>query len=163
VQERARILFGGSQDDATTIYRPRLLFRYGVLLAIWNPRFTTLALAHQEQPDADDRTAMAMVESAKEVFDGHARMKLALSGLSGDDFEFLYRWSKRWLEAERTIDKAKKKQIAAYSTHLDRMKKLEEIQQAQFDVGKARKYDVAAARFYRIEAERWLGEAKSKK
>ena len=76
------------------------------------------------------------------------------------DLEYLCHWSRRWLDAERAIDKTKDKQVAAYSTHLDRVKALEAAWQKVVKNGEGAKYELAALTFYRIEAEQWLIEAK---
>jgi hypothetical protein len=53
-------------------------------------------------------------------------------------------------------------QIAAFEEHLDRMKKLEALIKKVRRLGFGRSSDVGASACYRIEAECWLAEAKSR-
>jgi hypothetical protein len=81
--------------------------------------------------------------------------------LSKGDGEKVYRWSRRWMEAERELANTKAERAAALQAHFERMKKLEEEVQA-YARGTIPFQQLAATRFYRAEAEGWLGEAKSK-
>jgi hypothetical protein len=147
---------------------PTCCFVVGILLAAWVSRFTTPARAEQNQPAMDGRSATALMEAAKGVYQGYKKQKDSIGaverpargGDNGDYYEFLYRWSRRWLEAELAVDKAKNKQIAAHAAHLDRMKGLEAIRQAELKGGQAVKFEVAAVEYFRIEAEQWLAKAK---
>jgi hypothetical protein len=77
----------------------------------------------------------------------------------GVDAEGAYKWSCRWLEAERQVSDNKEDRIAAAQAHLDRMKAL-----------KKRAHEVAArnsadvnlpgTEYYCVEAEIWLVQAK---
>ena len=140
---------------------PACCFAIGILFGGWGLRFTAPASAEQKQPATDARSAAALLEAAKAVYQGHTeRMKIRSEGVR--DLEYLCHWSRRWLDAERAIDKAKDKQVAAYSAHLDRMKALEGIWQKVIKDGGAAKYELAVLVFYRIEAEQWLAEAKGR-
>jgi hypothetical protein len=141
---------------------PTCSFVVGIVLAALVSRFT-LAWADQDPPATNAKSATALLEAAKEVYQGYKKqMEAGQSVRAGDNSEFLYRWSRRWLEAELAVDKAKNKQIAAYAAHLDRMKGLETKRQSELEVGQVGRFEVAVAVFFRIEAEQWLNEAKGR-
>jgi hypothetical protein len=81
--------------------------------------------------------------------------------LSKGDGEDVYRWSRRWMEAERDLTTTKAERVAALQGHSQRMKKLEEEVQA-YARGTIPFQQLAATKFYRAEAETWLAEAKDK-
>jgi hypothetical protein len=73
--------------------------------------------------------------------------------------EFPYRWSRRWLEAEREMSDGKADQLAACKSHLERMREMERIER---ELRRSRLNPVnefTAAEFYRVEAEIWLTQA----
>jgi len=135
----------------------------GAQLTTWNAHFTTIASADQNQPAAVTTSAKALLEAAKTTYQGHsAMMKAGVAAGKGNDVEFMYQWSRRWLDSERSIDKAKTKQVVAFEGHLSRMKVLEARCRSQVEVGMAFKYELSAVEFFRIEAEQWLAEAKGR-
>ena len=135
----------------------------GILSAALDSRSTALTGADQNQPVTKAKSAAALLQAAKEVYLGYKKqMDGGQPVRVGDHFEFLYRWSRRWLEAELAIDSAKNKQIAAYAAHLERMKGLETKRQNELKEGQAVKFEVAVPEFFRIEAEQWLTEAKER-
>lgn len=144
---------------------PACCFALGVLLAAWGLRPNTLAMADQQQPDPQSQSANARLAAAQTVYEGYAtRMKQAQldrRGL-GHDLEFLCAWSRKWVEAESAIDKAKAKQVAAYAAHVDRIKSLEAMSQAAYKAKELAKYELAMVQYYRVEAEQWLAEAKGR-
>ena len=76
------------------------------------------------------------------------------------DVEVPYRWSLRWLEAERELANKAEDGIAAFQAHLERMRDMERVtkrllQQRQIPIDQA-----SAAEFYVAEAEVWLARAK---
>jgi hypothetical protein len=79
-----------------------------------------------------------------------------------DYFERVYRWSTRWLEAEREVSARKEDQVAALEAHRERMRDLERRVQRLRGGGNATVREAAAAAFYRLEAEKWLLQAKKK-
>jgi hypothetical protein len=81
--------------------------------------------------------------------------------LSKGDGEKVYRWSRRWMEAERDLANTKAERAAVLQGHFDRMKKLEEEVQA-YARSTIPLQQLAATKFYRAEAEGWLAEAKDK-
>jgi phosphoserine phosphatase len=81
--------------------------------------------------------------------------------LSKGDGEKVYRWSRRWMEAECDLATTKAERVAALQGHFERTKKLEEEVQAY--TGSTIPFQqLAATKFYRAEAETWLAEAKDK-
>jgi hypothetical protein len=77
--------------------------------------------------------------------------------------ETLYRWSRRWLEAERQLSERQADQVAAFEGHLERMQELESIIRKMQRSGVTTIYQVSAAEYYRVEAEMWLLQARGKK
>jgi hypothetical protein len=74
----------------------------------------------------------------------------------------VYVWSRLLLDASKGVSDRPGKQIAAFEEHLDRMKKLEALIKKVRRLGFERSSDVGASEYYRIEAECWLAEAKSR-
>jgi hypothetical protein len=73
--------------------------------------------------------------------------------------EFPYRWSRRWLEAERELTDGKAEQIAACKAHLERMREMERIERELRRSRLNPVNELTAAEFYRTEAEIWLVQA----
>jgi hypothetical protein len=114
----------------------------------------------------DDKAAAnarARLEAARKVYQG-----MMDCGRKGDasfklSSEELYRWSRRWMEAERDLADKPEARVAAAQAHLDRMAKWEEgIKRTHAVARTIYPYEVSAAEFYRLEAERGLAEAKAK-
>jgi hypothetical protein len=78
--------------------------------------------------------------------------------LSKGEGEKVYRWSRRWMEAERDLASTKAARVAAFQGHFQRMKKLEE--EVRGYTGSTIPFQqLAATKFYRAEAEAWLAGA----
>jgi hypothetical protein len=79
--------------------------------------------------------------------------------------EMLYRWSLRWLEAERQLSDRPADQVAAFKAHLERMRDLGRLIQKVQSVapGQATIDEVSAAEYYRSEAEIWVLQATDEK
>jgi hypothetical protein len=71
----------------------------------------------------------------------------------------LYRWSLRWLEAERQMSKQQPDQTAALLAHRNRMAELERLIRNVRRVGQATVDELSAAEYYKAEAEYWLLQA----
>jgi RND family efflux transporter MFP subunit len=80
----------------------------------------------------------------------------------GSDPEYFYRWSRRWLSAQREMSTKKEDQVAALEAHLKRMQDLQKRVITMNKVGQGPVRDVAAAEFYQAEAELWLAREKAK-
>jgi hypothetical protein len=70
--------------------------------------------------------------------------------------------SLRLLEAERDLSDKKEDQVTALENHWQRMKVVEQVNQARFDAGRIPIADNAQTKFYRIQAEIWLEWARAK-
>jgi len=104
--------------------------------------------------------AKARAAAAQETYEGQV-CRHAIDA-SGPTFESIYLWSRRWLEAEQALATDKAGRLAALQAHLDRMRKWEATKTEQRKQGFVAAYEVPQARFYRLEAEIWLAEAKGK-
>jgi hypothetical protein len=83
--------------------------------------------------------------------------------LSKGDGENVYRWSRRWMEAERAVATTQAQRAAAVERHLERMKKLErEVHDYGLIHSTIPVLGMAATTFYRAEAETWLSEENAK-
>jgi RNA polymerase sigma factor (sigma-70 family) len=96
------------------------------------------------------------VEAAKGEVD--VRMQQFEQGRGTQDF--LMHGSKRLLIAELDGTDKKDQQLAALQAHLDRMKKIQDIDQTRFEAGKESIENVYESKYYRLEAEIWLERAK---
>ncbi len=74
--------------------------------------------------------------------------------------ELAYRWSTRWLEAERQLSTRTDDWIAACRAHRDRMWELQESINDQFNKHMITIDQVYATDYYVAEAEAWLLQAK---
>jgi hypothetical protein len=74
--------------------------------------------------------------------------------------EVVYRWSLRWLEAERQLSEKEVDQIAACNAHLERMRELDRLVTKQ-KTARSITIDVTSSvEYYRVEAEFWMLQAK---
>ena len=126
--------------------------------------FGSASLLHAE-PDAEQAKTLAKL--AKIRLDAASKTYQVLwqnyrEGRRSSD-ELLYRWSKRWLDAEREVHAQPAEQVAALKGHYDRMVDLERIIRKVSQAGQGTVNELSAAEFYRTEAELWLLEAKAGK
>ena len=75
----------------------------------------------------------------------------------------LYRWSVRWLDAERELSDQEADQVAAYQGHFERMRDLERLIRRLRESAQTTIDEASAAAFYRTEAEMWVLQAKAGK
>jgi hypothetical protein len=75
----------------------------------------------------------------------------------------LYRWSVRWLDAERELSDQQADQMTAYQGHFERMRDLERLIRRLRESAQTTIDEASAAEFYRTEAEMWLLQAKEVK
>jgi hypothetical protein len=121
---------------------------------------TSLARADAKE---DVANAKARVEAARKVYQGMLERQKQVPGAF--DAEKLYRWSRRWMEAQQDVSATKKNQVAAIEAHLDRMKRVEKTVKDLIKAGATSDlapFEAKAAEFYRLEAEKWLRKAKGK-
>ncbi len=76
--------------------------------------------------------------------------------------EILYRWSYRWLQAERRLVPQPADQVGAYKAHWERMRDLDRVVRKLQRAGIITIDEVSSAEYYLTEAELWLVEAKEK-
>ncbi len=76
--------------------------------------------------------------------------------------EVLYRWSYRWLQADRQLNPKPADQVAAYQGHWERMRDLDRVVRRLQRAGIITIDEVSSAEYYLAEAELWLLEAKGK-
>jgi hypothetical protein len=76
--------------------------------------------------------------------------------------ELVYRWSKRWLEAQLELDDNKEHRLTAYVAHRDRMRELARITRERYRNRVNTVEEASATDFYIAEAEIWIEQAKSK-
>lgn len=116
---------------------------------------STNAAAAEEAAYA--KAAEAMLETAKATYEATA------AGYDAGTITLpeLYLWSRRWLEAERTLASTKEDELAALAQHWQRMRttlrKVGALYFAGSKGGEAEKYH--GAEFYLAEAEMWLVDA----
>jgi hypothetical protein len=124
------------------------------------PALAAQGPAAGKKPDAARANSQARLEAARTVYQGWLKRHNETGEVKWDP-EFLYRWSRRWLEAERELAEKKEQRVAASEAHLARMRRLEELLNRQMQAHEAARYEAAAATFYRLEAERWVTQAKA--
>jgi len=133
-----------------------------IVLAAWGHRTVSPVLADEKSPvTADADSAKTLLEAAKTAYEGYFQRR-QVDVAAPNDPEFAYRWSRRWLKSERALDNAKEKRVAATAAHLERMRKLEAFQEKLVEQHFASKLELAPVKFYRIEAQQWLAEAKAR-
>jgi hypothetical protein len=109
--------------------------------------------------------AKARAEAARKVYQGlQKRTRFAPGGPSGGElFELLFKWSSRWAEAQAETVTKKRDRLTAWQGHVDRMRDMEETAKKLLaGRGLISEYEVTAATYYRLEAEKKLSEAKRK-
>jgi hypothetical protein len=76
------------------------------------------------------------------------------------DPDTFYRWSRRWMEAEREMSTKEADQLAALKAHLARMEDMEKLVGGMVKAGVARTpADESMGTYYRLEAEDLLARA----
>jgi len=134
----------------------------GVLSTAMGFRAAAMSFADEKgSSNLDVISKKALLQAAKDAYEGMLKRRQTDPSVS-NDIEYIYRWSRRWLEAERALSDAKEKRLAAYQAHRDRMQSLNKLQVELVKNGMASSYELAAAKFFRIEAEQWLDEEKAK-
>jgi hypothetical protein len=72
----------------------------------------------------------------------------------------LYKWSKRWRDAELALATKKDERIRAHEAHVKRMKKWEALVKKMFQAGHTTSAETSAVKYYRSDAELALEKAK---
>jgi hypothetical protein len=137
----------------------RLLQAAGLLLGL---AVGPAALAGDDAPEAV-ANAKARAAAARKVYESLMARRRGDPGFHFDPDQG-YQWSRRWMEAEGEASGTKDGRVAAVEAHLERMKKWEKGVEADRRVGGVfSPGDLAAAEFYRLEAEAWLAKEKARK
>jgi hypothetical protein len=76
--------------------------------------------------------------------------------------ELPYRWSCRWLDAQRELSNKKEDEVAAYQAHRERMRDLHRVIKDRFRERYVSVDEETAGEFYLLEAEIWLARAREK-
>jgi hypothetical protein len=133
-----------------------------VLVAIAVPAASPLLA---RQPEKNDEAAEikklgeARVAAAKKAYAVAAES--VKSGIPGVKAEDLYRWSVRWLNAQRDATGKLEIRLSALNDHLKRMQELSRVAAVLTKAGQGSALDGAAAEFYLREAELWVAQAKT--
>jgi len=117
-----------------------------------------LLLEKSDQPPNIKPILSGLFDAANVEAQGRWKQYVAGQGT----LDILLGASRRLLEAEQLLNKEKANQLAALEQHLKRMKEAEAINQTRFDAGRIPIQDLAESRYYRIQAELWLEQAKGK-
>jgi hypothetical protein len=150
----------GSPADTSDIVEAETLFDVSVRQVGSAPRLRLRDLVTPvDETEATD--AEALLEAARTAYQGHLQ-RGRIDPALGNDPEYLYRWSRRWLEAERALGRTKEKRVAAYTAHLERMRTLEARQKELVKQHLAARHALAEAKFFRIEAGQWLAQEKGR-
>lgn len=116
-------------------------------------------------PPANERdtpSARALAEmrlaAARKMYEGAMeRMRLGASVSN----EYLYLWSRRWLDAERAVSRTAAERRDAAAGHLKRMQPLDDLAKRRVKVGDLSVAELPETEFYRVEAELWLAEERA--
>jgi hypothetical protein len=109
--------------------------------------------------DEEGALKKALVEEARKVYQMDLDRLRNLQGASAED---LYRWSRRWLEAQLDLAAKGPERLTALREHLARMQDVEQITAVMWKVGQGREADAAAGRYYRAQAALWLARERKK-
>jgi hypothetical protein len=128
-----------------------------------------LTFGHHAPARADERSqtenAKARAEAARKVYQvmiERWQKQGEIAGVRRLELEDFYRWSRRWMEAERDAAADKAGWAAAVEKHLGRMREWEKTMREMHKVQLASPYEVVVAEFYALEAESWLAKEKAK-
>jgi hypothetical protein len=70
-------------------------------------------------------------------------------------------WSRRWMEDQLRLGPKPAEKLAAIQAHLERVKRLEKIADQYARTGQGRTSDALKAKYFRLEAEQMLVEARA--
>lgn len=120
-----------------------------------------IAAGAGQNPPAKPAVQKALLEerrdAARNVFDqGLLRLKGAEALPEG-----LSQWSLHWLDAELALCETRGDRVAALEAHVKRAKEVEDVAAHFAKIGQGRDSDAHAARYFRIDAEIRLLEARA--
>jgi hypothetical protein len=131
----------------------------GLLLA--GSAWTGSAAQEQDPPAQSAPNATKRLNAAKKVYESSWQLLQQQPDDAPDEVEHYYRWSVRWMQAEREIGRNNADRVAALEAHLKRMQFWKKRMSDLREEGIAPANEVAAADFFFLEAEDWLTEAKA--
>ncbi len=102
--------------------------------------------------------AKSKVETARQILEMFAEREKLARQAKADVISEVAGWSRRLMEAELELSTTKTRRIAAIQEHRDRMRRNEQMADAQARTGRLDASDVLKARFYRLEADQALLE-----
>ncbi len=111
----------------------------------------TLCLAAPVRADEQTDNARARADAARRVYESLLAPNTPMtptgkgSATTGPDYDQVYAWSLRWMQAAEDASDKRDDRISAAQAHLDRMRKLEDFVRAQREKQSASDADVAAA------------------
>lgn len=116
------------------------------------------ALALENRPDTPgpNSSSKELVEAARRAYE--LRLKAFMTS-EASVLDETYLWSKRWMTAEWDFSTNTRGVGKGARTHYERMVELEKIVKRMHEAGQGSEFDVAAARYYRVEAEIMLARS----
>jgi hypothetical protein len=109
-----------------------------------------------------DRAINALIEArlaaAREVFQQEiARIEQTLAPFPDNTSV----WSRRWMEEQLLLSPRPADKFAAIQTHFERTERVEKITEQYAKTGQVRTSDALKAKYFRLEAEQMLAEARA--
>jgi hypothetical protein len=98
------------------------------------------------------------LRTAREVFEEEMGRYEHTLTLFSDDTSV---WSRRWMEEQLRLSPKPAERLVAIQDHLKRVKRLEIVAQQYAKTGQGRISDALKAKYFRLEAEELLAEAKA--
>jgi hypothetical protein len=105
-------------------------------------------------PKKQEQLAKTKLVAARQTYEAFCRNR------DYSDVEIAYRWSCRWLEAQRQLSDKQEDWVAAYQGHRERMRDLEQLTRRLSNKKIITIDQVHAAGYYVAEAEVWLLQTK---
>jgi hypothetical protein len=109
------------------------------------------------QGDPLKQKAEAVLDAARRTF----AVQLVEYEAKKSHPEHVYRWSRRWMDAQRALSETRAERAAAIEDHLTRMEQLLKVTERQYEVGTASAAAFRAFQFYVAEAQLWLAQTKN--
>jgi hypothetical protein len=113
-------------------------------------------------PSPVDPATRALIEAriatASEIYNGEMTRHEQTNGLPPDDTPM---WSLRWMEDQIRLNAGPAETLAAIQAHLERVKRLEGLLDGYARTGQGRFTSPLRAKYFRLEAEQMLAEART--
>ncbi len=142
----------------TSVFKIGLLTLAAIACGWFLHDMTAVAEPSQKEQNQKAALARAKSEAAEAALD--RRLREVLVGRTAD-YEYVYTWSSRWVEAQLETG-GNMAHLQALQTHLGRMKEIGRIAKAKSEAGTLHESDYALCRYYVAEAERQLLRATGK-